>query len=465
METNDWENPRVIERNKESGHVPLTPYTDEAAAWERTRAYTQLLNGDWKFQWSPNPASAPVGFEAPEYDDSGWDTVAVPGNWQLQGYGKPIYTNIQYPFPIDPRFKAAEAEMQLAMAKKGATIRDLQAPEWAMEIPLGVPQDDNPTGCYRLRFGVPEHWEGRQTFIRFDGVDSAFHLWVNGQAVGYSEDSRLPAEFNLTPFLHSGENILAVRVYRWSTGSYLEDQDFWRLSGIFRDVTLWSAPDIHLWDYTIETDLDPEYRNATLKVQAQVRRLGQATTAGYSLTLMLEEPASPGLYAVQPLATTADGNAMATFRISVENPAKWTAETPTLYTLLLALKDGGGDVVHVERCQIGFRKVEIIAGQVCVNGVPLRIQGVNRHEHDPDTGHTLTEASMLEDIRLMKQANVNAVRTCHYPDVPRWYELCDAYGLYVLDEANIESHGVWDRLARDPEWRAAMVDRIQRMAA
>jgi beta-galactosidase len=475
----DWDNPQVVGRNKTSAHVPLTPYGDGTTALAGAPSpYVQTLNGRWKFCWAPNPASAPPGFHVAGFDDAGWDEIAVPGNWQLQHsrqgerYGTPMYTNVQYPFPIDPRLEAARSKMELAASGQDMLARRM--PPEAFDVPLAAPHDDNPTGCYRTRFTVPEVWAGRRAYLRFEGVDAAFHLWVNGEAAGYSQDSRLPAEFDVTPYLQAGENILAARVYRWCDGSYLEDQDFWRLSGIYRDVTLWSAPPVHLYDYAVQTDLDASYQDATLTIRATIRNLTQIQATDHTLVtqLMPNEPIPNTQYPMPKLpisqspqsftASPAQETTVA-FSLAVPNPAKWSDEQPNLYTLLLTLKDGQGRVLQVERCRVGFRQVEIKNGQLCVNGRAVRIKGVNRHEHDPDTGHTVDEASMLADIWLMKRFNVNAVRTSHYPNHPRWYELCDEYGLYVMDEANIESHGIWDRPAGDPAWREALLERVSRM--
>ncbi len=457
----DWETPQVVSRNREAPHVHLEAYSDEASAVrEAGFPYRQLLNGRWRFHWSPDPASAPEGFHQVDFDDAGWDEIEVPGNWQLKGYGVPMYTNVQYPFPIDPRLRAAFDDMEAKAVGRGDLAR--QMPKEAFHVPLAVPRDDNPTGCYRTRFSVPAIWTGRQVRLCFDGVDSAFHLWINGRAVGYSQDSRLPAEFDIAQYLCPGENLLAVRVYRWSDGSYLEDQDFWRLSGIYRDVALWAPPPVYLSDYTVRTDLDGEYRDARLSIKATVCNAAQTDAIDYSLEakVVTDEPICS---LVQSLDVAAGEEAGLDLLGLVANPDKWSDESPNLYTLLLILKDETGHVLQVERCRIGFRQVEIVGGQLCVNGQAIRIKGVNRHEHDPETGHTVSEASMLDDIRLMKQFNINAVRTAHYPNASRWYELCDIHGLYIFDEANIESHGVWDRPARDPLWQQAFMERVTRM--
>ncbi len=458
----DWETPQIIARHKAAPHTPLTPTDGDG-----TR-YVRSLNGQWRFALTPNLDAAPNDFMDIDFDASAWAKITVPGNWQLQGHGQPIYTNVQYPFPIDPQLAAIMAQMQQRLAADPpASMLDVQAPPEAYARPLTVPCDDNPTGCYRTRFTVPENWGGRRIYLRFEGVDSAFHVWLNGEPVGYSQDSRLPAEFDVTPYLRPGENVLAVRVYRWSDGSYLEDQDFWRLSGIYRDVTLWSVPRVHLWDTAVRTALDAAYRDATLDTTVTVRNTTSRAISGLTVEAALLDREADALVVQAEAAVDveADGETTVTLSQPVANPAKWTAETPNLYTLRLTLRDDAGRVLQTERTRVGFRTVEIKDGQFCVNGRPVTIRGVNRHEHDPDTGHTVTEASMLQDIRLMKRLNVNAVRTSHYPNQTRWVELCDEVGLYVWDEANVESHGIWDVPANTPEWRDAILTRVQAMVA
>jgi beta-galactosidase/beta-glucuronidase len=434
VQSNDWENPQVVGRNKEPAHAPLVPYpvAEAALAGDRSRSpYFKLLNGDWEFHWSPNPASAPEDFYR---EDLGtWDTITVPGNWELQGYGVAIYTNVQYPFPVD-------------------------------DLPR-VPHDDNPVGSYRTRFTVPESWDGRQVFLVFEGVDSACYLWVNGELVGYSQDSRLPAEFDVTAYVRPGENTLAVRVYRWSDGSYLEDQDHWRLSGIHRDVYLVAVPTVHVRDVWLRTELDEDYQDAVLRVSAQIRNYRDQDAGGCVVEVeLLDTGANLQICkSAKEISVRAGDEVALEFEQAVADPEKWSAEHPSLYTLLVTLKDPAGDVLEVQSCRVGFRQVELKDGQMLVNGVPVVIKGVNRHEHDPDRGKAVTVESMVEDIRLMKQFNLNAVRASHYPNDRRWYDLCDEYGLYVFDEANIETHGVWDRLTKDPEWETAFLERMVRM--
>jgi beta-galactosidase len=435
----DWENPDMIGRNKEAPHATLMPFPDAAAAsiGDKTGSpWFRSLNGEWKFRWSPNPDQRPVDFFRPDYDVGSWSEIPVPANWQLHGYGYPIYTNIRY--------------------------------AWGQPDPPRVPHDFNPVGSYRRTFTVPEDWSGRQVFVHFAGVDSAFYLWINGHRVGYSQGSRTPAEFDITRYLRPGDNILAAEVYRYSDGSYLECQDFWRISGIFREVYLYSVADLHVRDFQVRTHLDDEYRDAELGVDVWVRSSSDDARTFRVEVRLLDADGDPMF---DPLSTTASslayGEVSVTLTQPVSNPVKWSAEDPNLYTLLLSLEDAEGSVVEVVTCKVGFRRVEIRDGLLLVNGVPILIKGTNRHEHDPDTGHLVSTDSMVRDILLMKRHNLNTVRTSHYPDVPEWYELCDAYGLYVIDEANIESHGIGyhpDRtLGNNPEWKKAHLDRTIRM--
>jgi beta-galactosidase len=429
----DWENPAVFAVNKEAAHAHLKTFPDRQAALTKhfdQSSFFQTLNGDWKFHWAPKPADRPLDFFETSFDAGGWDEIPVPSNWEVQGYGVPIYVNIRYPF--------------------GAAN------------PPYIPHDNNPVGSYRTTFQIPAQWAGRQVFLHFAGVESAFYLWVNGVKVGYSQESRTPAQFNLTPYLKEGENLLAVEVYRWSDGSYLEDQDFWRLSGIFRDVFLYSRSDLHVRDFWAHPDLDGAYRDGEFRLDVTLRNLsGQNRQASVEVEL-LEDGKAVFPVLIQPAQVGAGAETSVTFRQPVSNPRKWSAEDPNLYTLLMTLKDQSGAVLEVIPFDVGFRKVEIKDGQLKINGKAVLLKGVNRHEHDPDTGHTITVESMVQDILLMKRNNINSVRTSHYPNYPEWYELCDQYGLYVVDEANIESHGA-QHLAKDPAWLAAHLDRTERM--
>jgi len=435
----DWENPLVTGKNKRPAHVPLGAYPNAELALTCDRKQSpnvQLLNGSWKFQLVPNPEAVPNGFQNEAFDVSGWANINVPGNWQLQGFDDiPIYTNVVYPFTPNPPF---------------------------------VPKE-NPTGCYRHTFTLDPSWFSRNIYLVFESVDSAFYVWVNGQEVGYSQDSRLPAEFDVTPYVRAGENILAVQVMRYSDGSYLEDQDMWLLSGIQRDVILYNKPKVSLEDFIVRTGLDNRYEDATLFIEAQITNVPDLSA--YSVEAMLFDTGGKPVFTSPLTAHFNDrmlhqtGIKMGRAVISqpVKNPHKWTAETPYLYRLVLTLKDPQGAAVDFESCRVGFRQVEIKDSIILLNGKRLVIRGVDRHEHHPERGRALTEEDMRAEIKLMKQLNFNAVRTSHYPDDPFWYELCDEYGIYLIDETNLETHGVWDDLSNDPLWLHAYMERATRM--
>jgi beta-galactosidase len=432
----DWENEQIIGINKERGHATLFPYRSIETAQSGNRSGSPdylSLNGAWKFFWVKKPSQAPDGFYGNDYDIEQWDEIDVPGSWQLQGYDIPIYTNVKYPFrPVDPP---------------------------------NIPDDFNPVGSYKKTFTVPDSWQDRVIFLHFDGVKSAFYVWINGVQVGYSQDSATPAEFNITEYIKPGENTISVRVYRWSDGSYLEDQDAWRLSGIYRDVWLFAAPKTHIRDFYVTTDFDEQYVNAGLSVDLKIRNYSTASSADNSAELYLyDEQGQQVVRSVQSEINALPGEeTVVRFKETVQKPRPWSAESPALYRLMLVLKDAEGNVTEAIPANIGFREVEIRNGQLLVNGKAIMIKGVNRHEHNPDKGRTVTRQDMLQDIKLMKQFNINAVRTSHYPNSPEWYALCDQYGLYLIDEANIETHEIWSKLSRDARWRTAFVDRAQRM--
>ncbi|MHC4960585.1 MAG: beta-galactosidase, LacZ type [Planctomycetota bacterium] len=442
----DWENPHMIGQNKEPAHSTLWPHSNVAAAVKGNKnksPYFVSLNGAWKFNWVPEPASRPMDFYKVEYDVDGWDDITVPSNWQLQGYGVPVYTNADYPFKVDPPRVMGEPASYFTTYKHR-----------------------NPVGSYRREFTIPDKWDGKDVYITFDGVDSAFYLWINGQKVGYSQGSRTPAEFNVTSYLKKGKNVIAAEVYRYSDGSYLEDQDFWRLSGIFRDVYMLARPKVYLRDYWAKADLGNDYNNGLLEVDLEFKNNTDSAQPVPQVKVALENGQSA--MASQILKNKGkDITAGQTLKLTVKMPdvkdvKKWTAETPNLYKLIIEVKDAKGKLVEVIATDIGFRKIEMIDGTVHINGQYILMKGVNRHEHDPDTGHYVTTESMIQDIELMKQNNINTVRTCHYPDASEWYSLCDKYGLYVIDEANIESHGMGygaASLAKNPEWQKAHLDR------
>ena len=450
----DWEDQAVFRINKEPAHAALMPFPDAASATDAARRtdspWAKSLNGEWQYQWSKNPDSRPVDFYKTDFDAGDWGTIPVPSNVETQGYGTPLYTNVKYPFKVDPPRVMGEPP-------KDYTNYDKR----------------NPVSSYRRTINVPADWRenGRHTFVTFNGIDSAFYLWCNGRKVGYSQDSRTPAEFDLTQYLQDGENLLAVEVYRYSDGSYLEDQDMWRLSGIFRDVTLWNSPALQLRDYFARGGLSDDYSHGTFTLRTEVRDLS-GNSGAYTVEATLTGPDGRALANTSPIKTNgrvaADGSDSVE-QIEVNGPLDvkpWSAESPSLYGLLLSLKDADGNVVAVYPSKVGFSRSEINDGQLLINGQPVMIHGVNRHDHDPATGHYVSESRMRQDLLIMKQNNINAVRTSHYPNDPAFTDFCDELGMYVVSEANIESHGMGygDRsLAKDPSWQAAHIDRVRNM--
>jgi beta-galactosidase len=454
-----WENPHVLQINREPARAHFFPHaTGDAARREMGSERVISLDGEWAFNWVPTPDERVLDFFATDFDDREWDRLAVPAHWELNGYGTPIYVSAGYPFKIDPpRVTSEPKERYTAFAER------------------------NPVGMYRRSIDIPATWNDQRVFIHFGGVMSAFHVYVNGRHVGYSQGSNLPSEFEVTEFVHEGINQVAVEVYRWSDGSYLEDQDMWRLSGIHRSVSLYTTPLLRIADFAVRTDLDADYRNAKLSIHPELSVAGLADVQGWSIEatlfdaegqLVLESPLQADAqeilnpdYRARQLVARTPQRGPARFgwmETVVESPLPWTAETPNLYRLVLELRDPTGTVREAVACDVGFRELAIENGRFLVNGQPVRLRGVNRHEHDPGTGHVLSRERMLEDILLLKQANVNAVRTAHYPNDPYWYTLCDRYGLYVMDEADIETHGLRGWLASQPEWHAAFLDRAIR---
>lgn len=432
------ENPQALGINKQPWHATLMPYGDmkEALAADRyASSFARSLNGKWKFHYVQTPEDRPVDFYKPGYDASKWDEIPVPSCWQVLGYGTPYYRNIGYTFKNDwPRVMGEPPKNYTAYIER------------------------NPVGSYLRTFEVPAQWNGRRIHLSFDGVDSAFYLWINGEKVGYSSNSRNVAEFDITPFLKpGGPNTLAVEVYRYNSGSYLEDQDMWRISGIFRNVTLWSPPELHVRDFTVVTDLDENYRNAVLRIGARVLNSGAAASPATELAVQLFDaagkPVADAKASVSVGALPAGGETEVNVSIPVTQPQKWSAEIPNLYTAVIGL--AGGSPVSA---RVGFRKVEIKGRLFTINGVPVKLKGANRHENWPDSGHAVSREKMIRDIELLKQANCNHVRTSHYSNDPEWYDLCDQYGIYLVAEANEECHGA-QVLSSTPVYEKAFVDR------
>jgi beta-galactosidase/beta-glucuronidase len=433
----DWEAPGLFQINRLPARAYLFHYADTEAALSCDRGASEMLilNGPWKFNYVASPILAPEGFESPEFDDTDWDDLEVPGCWQMQGYGLPHYTNVVYPFPIDPP-----------------------------RVP-----DDNPTGSYRRQFEVPAEWEDKRLVLRFEGVDSMLKLWVNGTFVGLSKGSRLPAEFDITDVVAPGLNTLAVRVHKWSDGSYMEDQDCWWFSGIFRDVYLKAEAPAGIRDVFVRTLLENDYRDGRLEISALIGNQTQEAQATAVHATLLDDCGAVVAEGEAALEVAAGEERTAALNLAVPGCHTWTAEDPYLYTLALELRSASGEVLDVTSLRTGLRQVEIKGDVFCVNGKPVKFKGVNRHDHSPKTGRAVSLADMVRDVLLMKQNNINAVRTSHYPNDPRFCDLCDYYGLYMIDECDLESHGFGYGGNRDanpswaPEFADACLDRMIRM--
>lgn len=430
------ENPELLGINKEAYHATLMPYSslqEALTAKRHASSFCKSLNGDWKFNWVNTPEKRPVDFYRPDYDVSGWKEITVPSNWEVQGYGTPFYRNLGYTIKKDYPHVMSEPD-------KSYTAYN----------------ERNPVGSYRREFSIPEQWIGRRNFITFDGVDSAFFLWVNGKKVGFSVNSRNAAEFDLTQYLQPGKNMIAVEVYQYSSGTWLEDQDMWRLHGIFRNVTLWSAPQVHIRDFFVKTDLDKDYKDATLDVSAKIKNYSDKTSKAQNFTVTLYDNQNKeiGKGSTTGNILKSNNEELLNVKIKVDNPLKWTAETPNLYTVVLTSSEG-----EIISSKIGFRKVEINGRIFMANGVPIKLKGVNRHEHWSDVGHAVTEEQMIRDLEVIKQGNCNHIRTSHYSNDPRWYELCDEWGIWLVAEANMEYHGYNTRFDEEPTIKAAIIDR------
>ena len=422
----EWQDPNVNAINRAAMHTNYFAYESEQAALKGCRLASDnymTLNGTWKFNWVQNADQRPTDFYKVDFNDKGWDNIQVPGVWELNGYGDPIYVNVGYPWRSQYK-----------------------------NNPPYVPTVNNHVGTYRKEIELPADWKGRQIMAHFGSVTSNMYLWVNGKFVGYSEDSKLEAEFDLTKYLRPGKNIIAFQVFRWCDGTYLEDQDFFRYSGVGRDCYLYTRTANHIEDIRITPDLDTQYKDGTLQIDIQMK--GKGTV---DLKLLDKEGKE---------VTTAQvkGSGKQTASMTVSNPAKWTAETPNLYTLVANLQENG-KIIESIPVKVGFRKIELKNGQILVNGQAVLFKGADRHEMDPDKGYVVSRERMIQDIKRMKELNINAVRTCHYPDNNLWYDLCDEYGIYVVAEANIESHGMGygdETLAKNPLFAKAHLERNQR---
>lgn len=433
------ENPNVIEINKLPARASFFAFESQVLAENNdvSKSKNHLsLNGIWKFNWSKSPELRPQDFYKSDFSTEKWDDIKVPSNWEVEGFGIPIYVNASYPF------------------QKG----ELAPPD--------IPDGYNPVGSYKRTFEVPAHWNGQELFIHLGAVKSAFYIWINGKKVGYSQGSKLPAEFNITNFVQPGTNTIALEVYRWSDGSYLECQDFWRISGIERDVYVYARPKVYIADFFVKAGLKNNYSDGTFNLDLNVNNIFEKTQKG-SVSVAIVKDGNTLFSSEKKFKTEANDINLLNFNTTLENVLSWSAEIPELYQLNIVLKDKNRKVKEVISRKIGFRTSEINNGQFLVNGKAILFKGVNRHEHDPETGHVISREDMLRDVQIFKEYNINAVRTCHYPNDPYFYELCDEYGIYVIDEANIESHGMGYNLTRtlanDPKWLKAHMDRTERM--
>ena len=443
QQLNDWENPKLVDQGKEKTHATFMLFSkpEDVKADDYSKSpWHQSLNGKWKFVYVDKYADRIKDFYRVGLNDVSWHELQVPSNWEMKGYGIPIYTNITYPYPKNPPF-------------------------------IG---ENNPVGTYRKQFTVPQTWNGKETFLHFGSITGCAFVYVNGNKVGMTKASKSPAEFNITPFLKKGNNLLAVQVFRWHNGSYMEDQDFWRISGIERDVFLYALPKLSIWDFFIKGDLDAQYTSGVLNANVSLRKFRGATVKSASLTVDIQDKNGRSVFSQQhKVVIDKDTLQSVDFNGKVNNPLKWSAESPNLYDCIITLKDEKGNLLSLTGCKMGFRKVEIKNTRLLVNGVAILVKGVNRHEHDDVEGHVPNKAQMIRDIQLMKLYNINAVRTSHYPNDPMWLKLCDQYGLYLVDEANIESHGMgaefqnWFDQSKHPaylpEWAPAHLDRIHRL--
>src|SRR3954468_9069777 len=439
---NDWENPQLFEVNKEQPHATFMLFSNAQDVTKddyNSSPYYQSLNGIWKFVYADKYANRIQDFYRTGLNTDTWNDIQVPSNWELQGFGIPIYTNIIYPFPKNPPYVG----------------------------------ENDPVGTYRREFTVPEDWNGREVLLHFGSITGCAFVYINGQKVGMSKASKAPAEFDITPYIKKGSNLLAVQVFRWHDGSYLEDQDFWRMTGIERDVFLYAVPKLTVWDFFLKGDLDAQYTNGLFSADVALRQFKNNNANTGTLSIDLYDKNGRQVFAQQQKITTAkDSLQTVHFNGTINNPAKWSAETPDLYNCIITLRNGDS-IASYTGAKIGFRKVEIKNAQLMVNGMPVYVHGTNRHEHDPVNGHVPSKEWMIKDIQVMKQYNLNADRCSHYPNDPLWYKLCDEYGIYLVDEANVEVHGMgatgqgwFDTTVHPsylPQWEPAIMEREKQL--
>ena len=432
----DWENPEIFERNQTLPHTTLMPFETIEQALENNRKsspYHFTLNGTWKFHLAENLEEAPRDFFRKGYNTEDWQNIKVPSNWQMEGFGHPLFRNIGHPFPDNPP---------------------------------GVPKEFNPVGSYLRTFTLPKNWKDRQVLLHFEGVHSASYVWINGQEMGYNQGGMEPAEYDITEFLARGKNTIAVKVLRYSDGSYMEDQDMWRLSGIFRDVYLMATPKVHVRDYYITTDLDEDYVDAELTLQSSIINHGEEQLDGYSMRVQLYndrgKPVFPSALTGKIDPDLSNPITQNILSATVDNPEKWSAEYPNLYTITIELLNADGKVTEILGSRVGFREVEVKNQAIYINGVPVKFNGVNSHMQHPETGHMVDIETMKKDLILMKQFNINCVRTCHYPPNVEYIELADELGMYIVDETGDEAHA-YTFISHDPRWRSQYMDRMKKL--
>nr|WP_262712683.1 glycoside hydrolase family 2 TIM barrel-domain containing protein [Arachidicoccus ginsenosidivorans] len=442
----NWENEKIIGVNKLPAHSLYIPFSSVEALkkdptytlpWEQTKsALWKSLDGNWKFNWVKQPSERPVDFYKKNYDVSGWKEIPVPSNWEMEGYGTPIYTNITYPFKNDPPF-----------------IKPVKG--WTSE------KEPNPVGSYKRSFDIPANWDGKNIFLHFDGAYSAMYVWINGKQVGYSQGANNGAEFDITNYVKKGKNDISVQVYRWSDGSYIEDQDMFRLSGIHRRVYLFATPKLHIRDYFIKTTFPGgNYSNAQLTINTYLKNNAARLNKVGQIMVTILDPNGKTVHTFNAKVAIngKESQGVVNLRARIEHPLLWSAERPNLYTAIFALKDDKGQNTEVLSSKFGFRDVVIKDKRVFINGQQVFFKGVNRHDLDPRYGKAVPVALMQKDILMMKRHNINTIRTSHYPNDPRMYTMYDYYGLYVIAEADLECHGN-QSISDDPDWIPAYVDR------
>ncbi|MBC7960295.1 MAG: glycoside hydrolase family 2, partial [Vallitaleaceae bacterium] len=454
---NDWENLDVLAISREQSHTPWGAYENaiQAATCDvNLSKWTNSLDGTWKFAYFSKPEAVSPFWEA-NYDHSTWNDINVPGNWELQGFGEPIYTNTLYPWN---HFSKGN---EIIYPNNEQGVRGLPNPPY---LP-----SNNPTGCYFRTFNISEEWLEKEVFIYFKGVETAYYLWVNGKEVGYSEDSKLPSEFNITPYITKGENTIALQVMALATSTYLEDQDYWYLNGIFRSVSLFAKPRARIVDWKIDAVPDAHHSFGTIKADVAINRFNGFANYKVKLDILDSKDGilASGTSEINPQgqyrAYEKPTSNTARIELKVENIKKWSPEMPRLYKAVITLISPEGTEVDFESCKIGFKKIEIIDGVILINGTRLVVKGVNRHEHECYGGRRVTVEQMVKEIKLMKSLGINSVRTCHYPNDPIWYDLCDEWGLLLICECNLETHGVFGAITHNPAWGANFLDRAIRM--